>query len=312
MSLKIYSAEDLPGNLWSTITKNSLYSAPEFVRIWRTMKGRDIFFLEENGGRQTAGMAGVMFGRSFLSRFQSMPDGVYGGPYFSDDYATNKKGLFVQSVFNWLRAKRVMRVDIHNPSIEIDNRYFRREDMVTQVISLTRGSFTPPDSKIREHIRTGKRRGAEISVFDKIDYLDDFFELVKKTSRRHNEKPRFPKEWFGELLKLSVNDNRILWLAAFTENKMIGSRICFIDQSQLLTWQYYSDREYGHLKPGYLLLDYIINYAIERKIKTINLGWSPPEAEFLRNYKKRWGGQEIVLNCYTYVSQLGKRLYSWR
>ncbi len=312
MSLKIYSAENLPENQWSILTKNSLYSSLEFARIWRTMNGREIFFLEDNGGKPTAGMAGIMFGWSLLSRFQSMPDGLYGGPYFADDYPAEKKDRFIQSVFEWLRTQRVLRADIHNPSIEIDNRYFRREDMVTQIISLCDKSFTPPDSKIRKHIRTGKRRGAVVSVFDNFDYLEDFFKLVKKTGRRHSEKPRFPKEWFGELLKLSIDDDRILWLAVFAENKMIGSRICFIDQSQLLTWQYYSDKEYGHFKPGYLLLDHIIGLALKRKIGKINLGWSPPDAESLKDFKKRWGGEEKILNCYTYFSRLGKLLYSRR
>ncbi len=312
MAFKICSAEDLPGDQWSIITKNSLYSSPEFVRIWRTMSGRDVFFLEENGGKLLAGMTGVMFGRSFSGRFQSMPDGLNGGPYFTEDYTSAKKGQFIQSVFNWLKSKRVLRADIHNPSVEIDNINFQRRDMITQIIHLGNESFTPPDSKIREHIRTGRRRGAIVAVFDKFDYLDGFFELVEKTSRRHDARPRYPKIWFRELLKLSIIDDRILWWAVFGENKMIGSRICFIDRSQLLTWQYYSDKEYGHLKPGYLLLDYIINYAVERKIKTINLGASPPEAESLRDYKKRWGGQERTLNYYTHYSRLGKLLYRRR
>ena len=86
MSLKIYSAEDLPENQWSILVKNSLYSSPEFARIWRTMNGREMFFMEDNNGEPAAGMTGIMFGRSFLSRFQSMPDGLYGGPGFVDNY----------------------------------------------------------------------------------------------------------------------------------------------------------------------------------------------------------------------------------
>jgi len=312
MAFKICSAENLPGDEWSIIIKNSLYSSPEFVRIWRTMSGRDVFFLEENNGGLMAGMAGVMFGRSFLSRFQSMPDGLNGGPYYAENYTSAEKGEFIRSVLGWLKSKRVLRADIHNPSVEIDNKNFHRRDMVTQIIHLGNASFTPPDSKIREHIRTGKRRGAIVAIFDKFDYLDVFFELVEKTGRRHNAEPRYPKIWFRELLKLSINDDRILWLSVFGENKMIGSRICFIDRSQLLTWQYYSDKEYGHLKPGYLLLDYIINYAVENKIKTINLGSSPPGAESLRDYKKRWGGREVTLDYYTHYSRLGKLLYRRR
>jgi hypothetical protein len=312
MSLKIYSAENLPVDQWSILTKNSLYCSAEFVRLWRTMNGRDIFFLEEDNNRIVAGMAGVMFGRSFLSRFQSMPDGVYGGPYYNENRTTDDKSQFIHSVFDWLQSEKILRIDIHNPSDRIEDNNFQRRDMVTHVIELEGESFEPPDNKIREHIRTGKRRGASVKIFDDVGSIDAFFELVKKTSRRHNEKPRFPKDWFRELLKISLVDERILWLAVIAEDKIIGSRICFIDRYQLLTWQYYSDKSYGHLKPGYLLLDFILNYALKRKIKAVNLGWSPPEAESLRDYKIRWGGREKTLDYYTYFSRLGNLIYRRR
>jgi len=312
MALKIYSADNLSVHQWSVLTKNSLYYSPEFVSLWRTMKGRDIFFVEEEGEQLLAGMAGVIFGRSYLSRFQSMPDGVYGGPCFSENCTVEQKQRFIDSVLDWLRSKKTMRIDIHNPPEDIENINFQRGDMPTRIIPIEEKSFEPPDNKIRKHIRTGKRRGAVVSIFNNAGSLDDFFKLVEETSSRHSEKPRFSKEWFSGLLKISRDDNRILWLKVTDENKLIGSRICFIDKSQILAWQYYSDREYSHLKPGYLMMDYIINYAIENKIGTINLGWSPPEAETLLDYKKRWGGQENMLNYYTYFSRLGKLLYSRR
>jgi len=312
MPFKIYSIDDLPGNEWSILTKNSVYSSPEFARVWRTMNGKEIFFTEENNGKLSAGMAGVIFGRYFLKRFQSMPDGLNGGAFFAEDCSIEEERRFMRSVCDWLRLNRFIRADIHNPASEINIKDYKKEDMITHIIRLDGESILPPGSNVKKHIRTGKRRGAMIAIIDNNKYLDNFYKLVKKTSKRHKEKPRFSKEFFAELLKLSANNDNILWLAIFSGDIMIGSRICFIEQSQLLAWQYYSDKEYSHLKPGYLLLDYIINFAIKRGIRTINLGWSPFGAMSLIDFKKRWGGREKTFPCYTYFSPLGKLVYVWR
>lgn len=309
MSLKIYTADDLPGESWSELTGNSFYSSPQFVRLWRTINGHEIFFLDTATKNPVAGMAGVIFGSRFLRRFQSMPDGLSGGPYYSADCDEEGKNRFMNDVVSWLKSNSFIRADIHNSNFGGSIEAFRRNETKTHIIGLNENQFKAPSGKIGEHIRTGKRRGATVAILRDEKHLNDFFELAVKTGQRHGSKPRYPKRFFAELLKLSADENRMLWLAVFAENKMIGSRICFIDHRRLLTWQYYSDKKYSSLKPGYLLLDYIIDYAIDRDIETIDLGGTPADAKSLIEYKERWGGR-IEINSYcTYFSRLGRIIY---
>lgn len=312
MPPKIYSSDDLPGGEWSSLTTNSIYSSPEFASLWRTMGNKEIFFLEEKGGKIEAGIAGVLFGKRFFRRFQSMADGLSGGPYFSERFPSGERRRFMETFFGWLKSERIIRADIHNPSADIDAMMFRRRETETHLITFDGESFVPPDSKVREHIRTGKRRGAEIVALDDEKYLDRFYELVLMTERRHHEKVRYPLEFFRKLLAVALRDSRILWLMVLSDGKIIGSRICFVAPLQLVTWQYYSDKSFSHLKPGYLLLDYIINYALERDIRTVNLGWSPPDSETLISYKERWGGKKHTFTYYTYLSRIGQLVYGWR
>ena len=311
MSLKIYTSDDLPGESWSDLTGNLIYSSPPFARLWRTKNGREIFFLDGATDDPSAGMAGVIFGSRFFRRFQSMPDGLRGGPYFSKDCGENDKRKFMANVFNWLKSNSIIRADIHKSTFNIGIEGFRRRETKTHIIDLDENNFKPPSGKIREHIRTGKRRGANVAMMHEKKYLDDFYRLATKTGQRHNTEPRYPKQFFAELLKISTDNDRILWLAVFAEDKMIGSRICFIDDRRLLTWQYFSDKEYSHLKPGYLLLDYIINYAIDHDIGTIDLGGTPSGAKTLVDYKERWGGHADSYPCHTWYSRLGGMYYRW-
>jgi len=56
-------------------------------------------------------------------------------------------------------------------------------------------------------------------------------------------------------------------------------------------------------------MDYIINQALERKILSVNMGWSPPDAEQLIAYKERWGARKREYHGYTYYNRLGKITY---
>nr|MBN2277522.1 GNAT family N-acetyltransferase [candidate division Zixibacteria bacterium] len=312
MPLQLYSSDNLPVEEWTELTGNSFYSSPGFARIWRALGGREIFTVLREGNRLVAGMVGVLFGHFPFLRYQSMPDGITGCPYFAAGFGDEFKQEFYTGLGDWLRSRRVIRADIHNPPGDFRMKGFALGERYTHVIMLSDGVFHPTDPGIGKHIRTGQRRGAEVSLFTDASRLDDFYRLVKVTERRHNLKPRFPLELFRRLHRLSLDDSRILWLMVQYDNIMIGSRICLIEGTELLAWQFYSDKDYTHLKPGYLMFDYIFRHASEYGLKVINLGWSPPEVTSLIDYKERWGGEKQTFKYHTYFSCLGKFLYRWR
>ncbi len=312
MRLLTFSAENLPRESWSVLTRNSIYASPEFARLWRPMNGRERFFICEPIDNPPAGMAGVVFGRCLLKRFQSMPDGLKGGPFFSKECDETDKRKFMAEIFFWLKSNSFIRADIHNSDYDFNIEGFQRRETKTHILDLFGDNFKPLSGKVRKHIRTGKRRGATIAMMHEKKPLDDIYDLAIKTAQRHNKRPKYSRQFLGELLKISADNDRILWPAVFADDKIIGSRICFIDQGRLLTWQYYSDKKYSHLKPGYLLLDYIINYAQDNNIKIIDMGWSPPDALSLIDYKEQWGGIAGSCSGYTYYNWLGKILYRWK
>ncbi|MCX6825640.1 MAG: hypothetical protein NTV06_00015, partial [candidate division Zixibacteria bacterium] len=83
MSFKILSSDELPGEEWSLLTGDSFLSSPAFASLWEIFDGRAVFLVEEENGALKAGMAGVVFGRKYIRRFKSMPDGLYGGIFWA-------------------------------------------------------------------------------------------------------------------------------------------------------------------------------------------------------------------------------------
>ncbi|PKK84131.1 MAG: hypothetical protein CVT49_04865 [candidate division Zixibacteria bacterium HGW-Zixibacteria-1] len=312
MSLKVFSSDNLPKDEWSRLTGNCVYVSPGFASTWRALGGREIFLIFEENAAMRAGIAGVIFGGRFLRRFQSMPDGLPGGMFFSEECAQKQKPDFYKLFTSWIKSNGIIRADINSPDDEAGFESFDRHEAETHVIDLRQETYAPPRREVRKQIRAAKRREARVTMLNDEKYLKRFYELVIETESRHNQKPRYTPEFFSRLLKISMHDERVLWFIALVDEKIIGYHICFVNKTQLMTWQFYSDKRFTRLKLGYLLLDYIINYALERNIKSINMGSSPPDADSLIEFKERWGGRKKTSLYYTYFSTIGRLIYRWR
>lgn len=309
MSFKIYSAKNLPREKWSRLTDDSFYFSPEFASIWNTKGGCEVFLADESKDGFKAGLPGVVFGKSPLKRFQSMPDGFRGGPKYAPESSEKDRLEFLGQAEKWLKKNGIIRADINNPDEELKSSFFKMEAAFYHAVDLDNEPFVPLRREVRKQVRAAKRRDGEISLMNDEKDLEAFYRLVLETEERHNVKPWYPMEFFRRLLIMSKQDKRILWPVVIAEDNIIASRICFIEASQLFMWQAYSARKYTLLKPEYLLIDYIINYALENGLKSVSFGWTPPGVQTLVDFKERWGATRRTMKIYTYISRLGKILY---
>jgi lipid II:glycine glycyltransferase (peptidoglycan interpeptide bridge formation enzyme) len=90
----------------------------------------------------------------------------------------------------------------------------------------------------------------------------------------------------------------LYWNSLLEDSRMVGSCINFIHGDTLFNWQNVSDYSKRYLRPNHVLIADAIEYAIERGIKKINLGASPPYAHSLIDFKKRWGGERVNYDSY--------------
>jgi len=298
---------ELPRAKWAELSTGSLFSSPEFASLWMTVGGTPIFFADVDNGEFRAGMAAVSFGSGFGKRLRSMPEGLYGGPFYNSTVGESDRNGFVSSLVHYLRRRRYMRADIFNPAEAISNPAFRRREHSTQILDLTAPEAT--DSKREAEIRHGMKQGGEVAAFDYDRYSEQFFRLARANLQRSGRLLKLTPEFFESLHALSQRDDRILWLMVTKEEKLAASHIYLVEKNQMLYWQSCFDREFSDLKPNYLMLDYAIRCARERGLHFFNFGASPEGAETLIQFKSSWGGVQTPYFYYTYKNLLGKFYY---
>jgi len=309
MAFHIYSAKDLPLEAWSSLTGNSFFASPAFASLWEVFGGSELFLADEEQGVLKAGMAGIVFGRKYLRRFQSMPEGLYGGIYWNDAVSEMEKRQFIASFENYLKKEKFIRADIYNPSPPFHAAAFEERTESTHILHLENTPNKFPNRRMERYIRHARNEGdIRVVTLNDESYLEDFYHLVLATSRRHNSKPRYSREFFKRLLIIAKEDSRVIWPIVLSGDTITASHICFVERSQIFDWQSYSDRD-DPLRPNYLLYDYIVNLAVSLNIKEINLGGSPPGVDSLVEFKERWGGRKSTYSYYTYLSGLGKLFY---
>ncbi len=311
MAFRIFSIDDLPRLQWNELTNNSFLSSPDFASIWNLFGGTPLFPAIEENGLLLGGMAGVIFGPRYLRRFKSMPDSLYGGPFFLSGLDDGARNQFFNDLYDYLRSRKFIRIDIHNPPQELPLKWLTKHTPSTHILTLAGQSYSPPDAKLLSDLRHVQKENLKILPLDNEKYLDDFFQLVLETNRRHNEKPRYSIKFFRRLLQLASKDSRIIWPMAVHDGKIIASHIRFVERSQILCWQSYWDKKYRHLNPNHLLIDYIIKYALRNNFKEINLGGSPATAESLVRFKEAWGGTKKEISHHFATFDLGKIIYGW-
>jgi len=312
MACKTYSEKDIPQNKWNTLTGNSFFASPPFVSLWRAKKGEPLYYLDEEDGDIKAGIAGVVFGKYLFKRYDSMPDGLYGGPYFTTEYTTEQRQKFFASFEEYLKRKNIIRANINKPSVKIDSGMFKIQTALEHVLELSEQSYHPLKRGIGTDVRGSWKRGTRIEIFESETDLDRLYYLAEESARRQGRKLIYPKEFFFRLLNISTGNKNILWLKAMLENKMIASQLTFFERGEALNWLFYYDKTYSYYKPGYLLADYALDYSIKNGIKIFSMGSTPGQIESVVKYKERWGCQEQLYNNYVYHSFLGKLMCGWR
>ena len=312
MGFEIYSDKNIPWEKWSVLTDDLFYASLDFMSLWKSKGGQPIFFVDEEQDKFRAGIGGIIFGRFPIKRYDSMPDGFYGGPFYAEECDLEHQKNFISAFATFLKSKNIIRATVNKPGVDFTSDIFKNYTALTHVLELTGEEFIPPRREVKKHIRGSRERGGRVEIFNDETDLDRFYELAVLTKQRHRQKPAYPIDFFRQLLKISINNPKILWLKVMLEEKMIASQISFFDKETAFNWQFYYDKEYSFYKPGYLLLDYAINQAIKNNVKQFSMGSTPDDLASLVEYKERWGGVAVNHHNFTYYNWLGSILYGWR
>jgi len=308
MAVRVYSEKDLPRDRWAGLTDKALLVSPEFISIWRSLKGRGIYFVDEQAGVFISGLAGIEFGKRPFKRFESMPRSLSGGILFSEEANEDKRIESENAIYTRISKSGFVRCVINGDNPVLRNYGFVEKNFATHFIELSNYN---PGKKVEEHLRAAARRGGEVlkGVPDDVEAL---YELAHMSANKHGKDNPYSREFFGELLTLAQTDERIIILKVLFENRPAAFRISFMEREYIFNWQLYVDDRYKNIKPGFLLMQVVIETAKANGIKYINMGSSPTDAESLIKYKESWGGKEEKVPYYIRYNALGKILFRMR
>lgn len=307
MKVSRLEAADLPTHTAAWINRTTLLGSVEFARLWETMGGRVVYWVANEGDRIIALLPGVEFGSGWLTRYQAMPDGLYGQLLFPEGVA--KPNVLADALVKGIAARRYAKVFLtdYYSHLRPTGAYVVRLDQ-TLAVDISAPDWQPPDKKLQSEIRKAEREDIRLQEFSLNRHFDGFIELMKLTERRHGRRPKYPTAFWRALGKLAMTDARVKWLVCEHEERMAASHIYLVESEMALNWQIYFDKGFSFLKPNQFIMFSVARDLARHGVISLTLGATPGDADSLANYKKKWGGRTVEYACLYRYSWLGRFL----
>jgi CelD/BcsL family acetyltransferase involved in cellulose biosynthesis len=156
---------------------------------------------------------------------------------------------------------------------------------------------------IQRKIRRAEREGLTYEEGRSGQFLDQFYDLLLHTRRRHDLPPQ-PRAWFRNLVECLGDDLKIR--VASRDGQPMAS-IWTVRFKNVMVYKYgCSDAQYHHLGPMHLLFWRSIQEAKNHGLTEFDLGRSDADNAGLVNFKDRWGATRSTMNYLRYPARVAK------
>lgn len=164
---------------------------------------------------------------------------------------------------------------------------------------------------IQRKIRRAEREGLTYEEGRSEEFLDQFYQLLLHTRRRHQLPPQ-PRQWFRNLIDCLGDQLKIR--VASRDGKPMAS-ILTLQFKNVMVYKYgCSDAQYHNLGSMHLLFWKAIQEAKDKGLKGLDLGRSDADNPGLVEFKDRWSGARSTLDYLRYPAAIVKTdsRESWR
>lgn len=282
----------VPSELLQKCETSSLFTSPGFGELWRSVKGRPIYWAVRKGENIKILLPGVEFGVGPLKRFQAMPDGCYAKLIQVDADADTSElvTLLLAGIIRHAYAKLSI---VDRDNIFPTGSHLDLLECTTTLVDISSPDWQPPAGKLGQEIRAAERRGVTPVPFDAERHLESFLALVQKSPPGPEQKADKARAFYTALSELAKSEKRIRWLVIEHDGCVAAAHINFMEEDMVLAWRGFFDRRFASiLKPNDILLNTIVRQAQSEGIKWLNLGATPEAATGAAAYKQKWKGIE--------------------
>jgi lipid II:glycine glycyltransferase (peptidoglycan interpeptide bridge formation enzyme) len=156
---------------------------------------------------------------------------------------------------------------------------------------------------IQRKIRRAEREGLTYEEGRSEQFLDQFYQLLLRTRRRHQLPPQ-PRQWFRNLIDC-VGDKLKIRVASRSGQPMAS--ILTLEFKNVMVYKYgCSDAQYHNLGPMHLLFWKTIQEARNKGLSQLDLGRSDADNAGLVEFKDRWGATRSTLDYLRYPPAVAK------
>jgi hypothetical protein len=238
--------------------------------------------------------------RRIFRRLEAIPLGLYGNPLIQGEWHPEK-------------GEQILRALLNKSCLELH--YFENplscgsglefglpsgishtvKKMETHVLTLqeTWEAFwtTRLSSRLRNKVRKAQNAGLQVRRCRNAQEVDQFYEIYVQASRQWGyAQPPYPRKFFHRLLE---NGPDCWWLSLVVDqSKAVAGAIFVEDEASLLYWFGALDRSSGDRYPMVLLFAHVIQEAIEKNKRYLNLGASGALTG-VRQFKELWHAEPV-------------------
>ena len=156
---------------------------------------------------------------------------------------------------------------------------------------------------IQRKIRRAEREGLTYEEGRSEQFLDQFYQLLLRTRRRHQLPPQ-PRQWFRNLIDCLGDQLKIR--VASRDGQAMAS-ILTLEYKNVMVYKYgCSDAQYHNLGPMHLLFWKTIQEARNKGLRKLDLGRSDADNAGLVEFKDRWGATRSTLDYLRYPPAIVK------
>lgn len=215
-----------------------------------------------------------------------------------------------REAINWLTHRLVVLMREHQiPDIHIHFPLMERSGIYTHSSDVLHLLPLGPDSaKVhkkfhsmhRRNIKTAEKKGVRIEWGHSMEHIRAFYTLHLETRQRQGT-PIQPWRFFEMLSAFMAKGSGFILLAYKDEECIAGA--VFLHWHKTLTYKYGASTRAGmEFRPNNLIFWTAIQWGCENGFTTFDMGKTDATNEGLRDFKSKWGSEEIPL-FYSVISR---------
>jgi hypothetical protein len=307
MKIIRHLTSEIPSVEIESLTKDSFFASTGFLNLWRLRGGVPVWWTVWMDNCLAAVLPGVEFGSGPLRRFYAAPNGCYGRLCFAGKLESRTINDIANGLMRALAKKGYMKAfvtDFYGAFSE--GHGFVSSAYETRLVDVSVPEWKPRHRKLRQAVNRAGMQGVTIERFDEARHLTGFMELVRLSEKRVGVKGKYSAAFYRNLAELSLRDERVHWIWCQHHDRPVASSIFLVEGDSLLHWQVYFDASLAHLRATKLIIFDTARKLARGGIRFLNMGASPPHAEGVLEFKRKWGGEPYRYQCYCRKSLIGK------